>query len=94
MSFRTWWRTKSGQSKTITILCVFLLLDIGLCFATPSAVTWLESAFHFRTSDPLAALGYMMIQAVFCLVLLLAIVCVSIFWHPGLAAPRRKKEKP
>lgn len=94
MSFRDWWRNKSGQSKTITVLCSILILDIGLCFATPSALNWVQSAFQLRRADPLEGISYMLIQAVFCILLLVAIGCIAIFWHPGINSPRRNKEKP
>jgi len=91
MSFMTWWHHKNGKSKTLTVLCAVLILDIGLCFATPSAVDWINTIFHLRSQE-LEGLGYMMIQAVFCFILLVAIFCLGIFWRPGLSAPDRNKE--
>jgi hypothetical protein len=94
MSFRNWWQTKSGKSKTITVLCAVLILDVGLCFATPAAVDRLNTALHRIRSDPFEGIGYMIIQAIFCVILAVIIFGLGLFWPSHSNSVGRDKEKP
>ena len=95
MSFQNWWRRKSGQSKTITILATLMILQIGLCFGTPTGVSWYRAHIHSNASDdPLEAMGMMAFEAILCIVTGLVLALVAIFWRPGLSSPSQKKENP
>ncbi len=77
MSFNDWWRKKNGKQKTITILATLLVLDIGLCFATPYGLSLIDGIFRRTARDPLEGLGWMFCQAVFCGILVLVI---AVMW--------------
>ena len=81
MSFRSWWRQKSRKSKTIVVISILLTLQIGLCFGTPTGVSWYQALFHVKSSDPLEALGMMALEAMLCVATFLALIVTAIFWH-------------
>jgi hypothetical protein len=94
MSFRNWWRRKGGRSKTITILATLMILQIGLCFSTPKGVSWYRALFHLKPSDdPLEMLGIMCSEAVLCLVTVVLLVLITIFWNPDVKSPKRNEEE-
>jgi hypothetical protein len=88
MSLQSWWLQKSRRAKTITILAILLLLEIGLCFGTPVGVSWSDTAFgtHFGR-DPFASLGYMFIQAIVAGIMFLIFLGVAIFYRPSSGKP-------
>lgn len=90
LGLKTWWRNKSGQSKTITVLATLLLLDIGLCFSTPAAFNAVNS--RYRGLGVNSFIGLMVGQTLFCVALGVSIALVAIFWHPGLSRPHRRKD--
>ena len=92
MSFRDWWRQKNRKSKAIAVISTLLIVQIGLCFGTPSGVSWYQSLFHVKSSDPLEALGMMAFEAMLCVATVLALIVTAIFWHPDLSYPQRKEE--
>jgi hypothetical protein len=87
MSLKTWWRAKSGKAKTITTLCVLIILNTGLCFLIPSAA----EMFHLGGQDPMSGLGLMVVQAGLDILLVFVLICVAIFWRPGRNSPDVKE---
>lgn len=86
MAIRNWWRVRSGRAKTITVLSAFLILQIGLCFGTPTATPWVEALFHIRARNPMEALGLMIWQALFCFVTAVVLVLAASGLLPGIAS--------
>jgi uncharacterized membrane protein len=83
MSLKTWWRTKSGKAKAVTVLAVLIILNTGLCFLIPSAAEWAVATFHLGYRDPMSGLGLMVIQALLDVVLLVVLLFVAIFGRSG-----------
>jgi hypothetical protein len=83
MNFSNWWRRKSGRAKTVTVLAVVLLLQIGLCFGTPEATSWFDDLFRIHRDDPFYALGWMMFEALLCIVTVIVLFVVA-FGFTGL----------
>jgi len=94
MSFQNWWHQKSRKSKAIVAISTLLILQIGLCFGTPSGVSWYQALFHVKSSDdPFYALGFMAWEAILSLATVLALIVTAIFWRRDLNSPQRKKEE-
>jgi hypothetical protein len=79
---KKWWRNKSGRAKTITALAVLLLLQMGLCFASPGEPPWFDWLFRIRP-NPFAHihLGLIVVEFYLCLftfLLLLIAVLMSV----------------
>ena len=83
MSLKTWWRTKNRKAKTITTLCVLIILNTGLCFLIPSAA----ESLHLAGRDPMSGLELMMVQAFLDLLLIVVLIGVAIFWRPSQSPP-------
>jgi hypothetical protein len=66
--FKTWWLSKSGFAKTVTVLCAILILQIGVCFASPAEPAWFDALFHIRRSPYQLNLAFAVWQAIFCCV--------------------------
>jgi len=75
---RDWWRRKSGRAKTVTVLAALELLQIGLCFGTPTALSWHDALLHVRSNVPFRALGPMIWEAILCVVTLVLLVAVGL----------------
>lgn len=88
MGFENWWRHKSGRSKTATVLAAVLLLQIGLCFGTPAATSWFDTLFHIHRDDPFYALGWMIFEALLC-ILTVILLFVAAIGLPGLFPDRK-----
>jgi hypothetical protein len=71
--FKTWWLSRSGYAKTVTVLCAILILQIGVCFS-PVA----EPEFHILHF--LNHLGVAIWEAIFCCVTALALLVTLILW--------------
>lgn len=88
MSLREWWRNKSGGAKTITVLCTLLILEIGLCFSTPSIVNSYEAIFHIKPMDDEFGdgFGFMIILAMLCVLTLIALLVAPLYFlsRPGV----------
>jgi uncharacterized membrane protein len=80
MTIAHWWGRRSGSAKTVTVLAVLLILQIGLCFSTPYTVQPIHDAMFGRDTGELAGLGLWMVQAFLCvctLVFLIIAIIVS-----------------
>jgi hypothetical protein len=91
MSLKTWWQTKNRKAKTITTLAVLIILNTGLCFLIPTATEWAEANFHRGGTDSYQDVGIMVLQALMDVLLVLALICVAIFWRPGRSSPDAKE---
>lgn len=93
MSIGIWWTHKSGKAKVVTGLATLVILQIGLCFATPTIVPWFESLLHAQASGgTFEDLVLVALQAMLCVATLGAIFLVVIFWHPGLSSSKRRSK--
>jgi hypothetical protein len=87
-----WWKNKSGLAKTITALAVLLLLQMGLCFASPGEPPWFDWLFRIRPNPfQELRLGLIVVEFYLCLftfLLLLIAVLMSIgaSWREGDSA--------
>jgi len=91
MNVKRWWHEKSGRSKVLTALATILILDIGLCFATPEIVPPLWSLLGVRNEGN-DDLGLMVLQAIFCAALFVAIALVGILWTSDARSGSRKRK--
>jgi hypothetical protein len=77
-----WWRNKSGRAKTITTLAVLLILQMGLCFASPGEPPWFDWLFRIRPNPfQELRLGLLVVEFYLCLftfLLLLIAVLMSV----------------
>jgi uncharacterized membrane protein len=83
MSLKTWWGTKNRKAKTITTLCVLIILNTGRCFLIPSTAEWAVATFQLGYRDPMSGIGLMVIQALLDVVLLVVLLFVAIFGRSG-----------
>jgi len=88
-----WWRHKSGKAKTVTVLAVVLIAQIGLCFSTEPVMHWLSPFFPRIDNDPMESLGLMIWQAMFCLLTIGMIFVASVFWLPGLKDAKKQEKR-
>jgi hypothetical protein len=93
MKLRIWWKHKSGQAKTITLLAVLLTLQIGLCFSTGTITNALGTSTPKGYDDPMWDLNLMVWQCFLCFVTLALIVVLAIWWHPGISSSRKKSRQ-
>jgi hypothetical protein len=63
MRLGVWWRRTNGRAKAVTVLATVLMLQIGLCFGTPTATSWYHALLRINSRDPFQALGLMMWQS-------------------------------
>jgi len=87
MSFQSWWQNKSRRAKVITGLAVFLILEIGLCFATPAGVSWSDQVLGTHLNHQYDALGYMMVEALLACVVFVILTGAVFLYHPRGAEP-------
>ncbi len=81
MSFREWWRNRSGRAKAVTVLSALLILQIGLCFGTPSIVGSFQTAFHIKPSGNEEfgpSMGYMFLEAFLALMTGIALLAMFV----------------
>jgi len=90
MGLNTWWQTKNRKAKAITTLAVLIILNTGLCFLIPGAADWAAEEFHLGRRDPMSGIDLMVVQALLDVLLVLALICVAIFWRPARSLPRGK----
>jgi len=88
MSFQSWWQRKSRRAKAITLLATLLTLQVGLCFGTPAGVSWSDQTLgtHLGRGE-LAALGYMVAEALAAGVVFLVFLGFLIFYRPSVSSP-------
>ena len=82
---RIWWRKKSGGAKAVTALAILLVLQIGLCFASPGEPAWFVALFQIRRNPDQLRLGLIILEAygclfTFALLLIVLLVCVTTSW--------------
>jgi integral membrane sensor domain MASE1 len=63
MSVKTWWQHKSGPAKLVTALTTLLILQIGLCFASPGEPAWFDRVFHIHPMPDQLRLGLVVVEA-------------------------------
>jgi len=76
--FKTWWLSRNGYAKTVTVLCAILILQIGVCFSPLAEPAWFASQFHILHF--LNDLGVAIWEAFFCCVTVLALLATLILW--------------
>jgi hypothetical protein len=72
---------------------MLLMLQIGLCFGTPTATPWIEALLHIPSRDPMEALGLMVWQALFCFTTLIVLILALVGLLPGIATRERGKKE-
>jgi hypothetical protein len=96
MSLQEWWRNKSGKAKTITVLATLLILQIGLCFGTPSIVSFYQAIFHIklRGDEEFGPnVGYMFIEALLALMTAIVLLVVVVSYIVGKIVGRVAQPK-
>jgi tryptophan-rich sensory protein len=77
---RKWWLSKSGFAKTVTVLCAILILQIGVCFASPAEPAWFDALFHPRDYPDRLHFAFAAWQAFFCCVTALLLLGALLIW--------------
>ncbi len=80
MSLRTWWQQKNGPAKSVTGLTTLLILQIGLCFASPGEPAWFDRLFHIRSSPHRFGLALVMAEAYLCIATFILLLIALIVW--------------
>jgi hypothetical protein len=93
MKMPGWWKRKSGQAKTITLLAVLLTLQIGLCFSTGTITNSLHTPIPQGYDHPMWDFTLMLWQCLFCVVTLALIVVLAVWWHPGISSSRKQSRQ-
>jgi len=57
MNLRQCWKRSNGSAKAVTLLATLLILQIGLCFASPGEPRWFDVLFHIRPAPDRLPLG-------------------------------------
>ena len=91
MSVKTWWSSKNGKSKTITVLSTLLIVEVGLCFSTPVTVAPAYETLFGPTHDSELALGLEIYQF-FLWLMTLAGLGIATAWHPATPPDEIDKE--
>jgi hypothetical protein len=65
---------RSGGAKTVVVLALLLILQIGLCFSTDSTVLPAYEAIFGASHDPEAGIGFAVVQAMLCGVTFVALI--------------------
>jgi hypothetical protein len=69
---------RSGGAKTVVVLAVLLILQIGLCFSTDSTVMPAYEAIFGPTHDPESGLGLVIVEAILCAVTFVALLIAGL----------------
>jgi phosphotransferase system glucose/maltose/N-acetylglucosamine-specific IIC component len=93
MTLARWWKQKSGQAKTITLLAVLFTLQIGLCFSTGAITNSLHTPPPHGYDHPMWDLTLMLWQFFICLITLALIVVLAVWWHQGISSSRKKSRQ-
>jgi len=80
MSPKTWWRQKSGPAKLVTGLTTLLILQMGLCFASPGEPAWFDALFHIRPTPDQLRLGLVVVEAYLCAGTFLVLLVALLVW--------------
>jgi hypothetical protein len=78
--FKTWWVSRNGYAKTVTVLCAILILQIGVCFASPGEPAWFDALFHIKPGPDNLRIAFAFWEAVFCCVTAFVLVMTLILW--------------
>jgi 4-amino-4-deoxy-L-arabinose transferase-like glycosyltransferase len=73
-----WWKRRSGGAKTVVVLAVLLILQIGLCFSTDSTVLPAYVAIFGHGSESELGLSLVVFQAILCAVTIVALLIAAI----------------
>ena len=80
LSLKSWWKRKSGAAKLVTALTTVLLLQIGLCFASPGEPAWFDRLFHIKPSPYGIRLGLVIIEAYLCIFTFVILLIAVLIW--------------
>jgi hypothetical protein len=84
--FKTWWLSRNGYAKTVTVLCAILILQIGVCFSPLAEPVF--SQLHILNF--LNDLGVAVWEAIFCCVTALALLVTLILWSVNSSSADEK----
>jgi hypothetical protein len=101
MSLTLWWQRKSGPAKVVTTLATLLIVQMGLCFASPGEPSWFDRLFHIKPSQYELRVGLVVVEAYLCiatfiLLLIALIIQVVRSWRthaPDRVTPSGTSEK-
>jgi len=93
VSFGKWWRRRSGGAKTVVVLSMLLILQIGLCFSSDSTVIPAFNAIFGQSHDPEAGIGFAVGQAMLCVVTFVALIVAVIATASGGGFAARKSSE-
>ena len=75
---KEWWFPKSGSAKTVTALATLLILQIGLCFASPGEPAWFDRLFNIHPYAAEWHAGLVVLEAELCMITFLLLI-VALF---------------
>lgn len=90
MSLKTWWQRKSGPSKLVTALTALLIVQMGLCFASPGEPAWFDKLFHIKPGQFGLRVGLVVVEAYLCVGTFILLLIALMAW----AVASWRKDKP
>ena len=87
------WRQKSVAAKAMVVLPLLLIVQIGLCIATPSLARWSDSISHKPQGEDWGTFGLVLWEFYFCLLTLLLLVIAALWRLVGWIAGKTRRRK-
>jgi hypothetical protein len=88
-----WWREKSGAAKVLVVLAVLLMLQIGLCVATPALTQRWDMVQQKPAGEGGGTFGLVLWELLFCVANAAAIFIAGVWWLMGAVNGRRKSQE-
>ena len=90
MSLNTWWKCRNGWAKAVTILSMLLILQIGLCFSTPTMVQPVYMAIVGHDTENEMGLGLVVWQALLCIATFVVVLVFAVVAATRSSVPSQK----
>jgi hypothetical protein len=74
------WKQTSGPAKLVTVLAALLILQIGVCFASPSEPPWFDKFFHVQRDPESLHIGLAVMQMYLCLITAVLLLIALLVW--------------
>jgi len=72
--------SEKRESEDTDRVAAVLMLQIGLCFGTPTGLPWIQGVFHIAVTDPYQGLSLMLIQAFLSFITVVLLFLVWLAW--------------